>query len=75
MKKLLVGLGAYAFTAAMLALLVFGMGKILYAGTAFFKYETRCAGMYKTCVYDYLGSDYVISKSCVSLCPITIQVN
>lgn len=43
------------------------------AGTAFLKYE-RDTGMTKQCVYDYLGSDYVITIKSYKLCPLTINV-
>jgi hypothetical protein len=44
-----------------------------HAGTAFFKYE-RITGLTKQCVYDYLGSEYVITLQSYQLCPITITV-
>lgn len=44
-----------------------------HAGTAFFKYE-RTTGMTKQCVYDYLGSEYVITLQSIQLCPLSIQV-
>jgi len=44
-----------------------------YAGMAFFQYE-RTTGMTKQCVYDYLGSEYTITISAISLCPLTIQI-
>lgn len=44
-----------------------------HAVTAFFKYE-RISGMNKICYYDALGSEYAITISSVSLCPLTIEV-
>ena len=44
------------------------------AGTAFFVREIDTGGMTKQCVYDYLGSTYVITISSVRLCPLTIEV-
>ena len=44
-----------------------------WAGTAFFKYERACSGMYKICVYDYLGEEVAITIRCVELCPISIE--
>ena len=63
MKKLLaaVALTGITATAAM-------------AGTAFFQYEVQTGGFTKQCVYDYLGSTYVISISSVGLCPLSINV-
>jgi hypothetical protein len=43
-----------------------------YACTAFFKYEYT-SNMNKICVYDHLGSDYAITVSAVSLCPLTVN--
>jgi hypothetical protein len=43
------------------------------AGTAYFKHEVNTGGMTKQCVYDYLGSTYVITVSSVRLCPLTIE--
>ena len=43
------------------------------AGTAFLVREYT-TGMTKQCVYDYLGSQYVITISAVQLCPLTIEV-
>ncbi len=43
------------------------------AGTAFFKYE-RISGMNKICVYDYMGSDVVITIKSYKLCSPTIDV-
>ena len=45
-----------------------------FAGTAFFVREVQTGGMTKQCVYDYLGSQYVITVSAASLCPLTIEV-
>ena len=44
------------------------------AGTAFFVREVDTGGMTKQCVYDYLGSTYVITISSVRLCPMSIVV-
>jgi hypothetical protein len=44
------------------------------AGTAFFVREIDTGGMTKQCVYDYLGSTYVITISSVRLCPLSIEV-
>ena len=44
------------------------------AGTAFFSHEIETGGMTKQCVYDYLGSTYVITISSVKLCPMSINV-
>jgi len=46
---------------------------IAHAGTAFFQYA-RQTGMTQQCVYDYLGNEYTITISAVSLCPLTIQI-
>jgi len=44
------------------------------AGTAFFSHEIKTGGMTKQCVYNYLGSTYVITINSVKLCPLTINV-
>ncbi len=44
-------------------------------GIAFLKYEKKCTGFKKICVYDYLGDDYAITIDCVQLCPLTIEVD
>ena len=44
------------------------------AGTAFLSHETNDDGMFKQCVYDYLGEEFVITISSVKLCPLTIRV-
>jgi hypothetical protein len=43
-------------------------------GTAFFVRQVQTGGMTKQCVYDYLGSEYVITVSTVALCPLSIRV-
>jgi len=45
-----------------------------HAGTAFFSHEESNGGMYKQCVYDYLGSRFVITVQAYKVCPVTIQV-
>lgn len=45
-----------------------------HAGTAFFSHEESNGGMYKQCVYDYLGSRFVITVQSYKVCPVTIQV-
>jgi hypothetical protein len=44
------------------------------AGTAFFVREVNTGGMTKQCVYDYLGSTYVITIDSIRLCPLSIEV-
>lgn len=51
------------------------VSSVAFAGTAFFSYETNDDGMYKQCVYDYLGEPYVITIKSIKLCPLTIPVN
>lgn len=46
-----------------------------HAATAFLEYEIDNGGMYKQCVYDYLGEPFVITISSVKLCPLTINVS
>ena len=58
----------------LLTVAVLSVASGAYAFTAYFKYETRPSGMYKQCVYDYLGEDYVITVSSIKLCPMTIQI-
>lgn len=47
---------------------------VAHAGTAFFKHEINTGGMTKQCVYDYLGSTYIITVSSISICPLSIKV-
>ena len=44
------------------------------ATTGFFQYEIDTPGPTKQCVYDALGSTYVITVKDYRLCPITIRV-
>lgn len=44
-----------------------------YAGDAFYTGEST-SGMYKTCYYNYLGSQVAISVAATSLCPLTIRM-
>jgi hypothetical protein len=44
------------------------------AALPFFVREVQTGGMTKQCVYDYLGSEYVVTVSAVSLCPLSIRV-
>ena len=55
------------------ALLIATVSFNAFAGTAFFKYEYT-SGMNKICVYDYLGSDVVITIQSTRLCPLSINV-
>lgn len=57
----------------LIAILLIVLASTAFAGTAFFKYE-RVTGMTKQCVYDYLGSEYVITIRAYEICPITIEV-
>lgn len=57
----------------LIAITLISMTGIVYAGTAFFKYE-RQTGMTKQCVYDYLGSEYTITVKSYKICPLTINV-
>lgn len=43
--------------------------------TAFFKYEIAPQGsMTKTCVYDFLGSEYSKTVKSYQLCPLTLVI-
>ena len=44
-----------------------------YAGIAFFKYS-YVSGMNRICVYDHLGSQYVITIPAAQVCPVNIKV-
>ena len=57
--------------ALILATLLFSQAAT--AGTAFFVRD-YVSGMNRICVYDYLGSQVVITVSATSICPLTIQV-
>jgi hypothetical protein len=43
-------------------------------GTAFLVREVQTGGMTKQCVYDYLGSEYVVTVSVTTLCALSIRV-
>ena len=62
------------FAVLILLAVVGGAATKALAGTAIFKYE-RLDGLYKICVYDYLGSDVAITIRSVDLCPISIEVD
>ncbi len=57
------------------AIVLVTIAAIAWAGTGFFKYETKCTGFKKACVYDHLGDDIYITVDCVSLCPLSIEVD
>jgi hypothetical protein len=59
----------------LIKLLLLVMTGIASAGSAFFVREVETGGMTKQCVYDYLGSEYIITISSVKICPLTIPVN
>lgn len=44
-----------------------------YAGVAFFKYS-YVDGMNRICVYDHLGSKYIITIPAAQICPVNINV-
>lgn len=48
--------------------------RVSFVGTAFYVGEVETGGLTKQCVYDYLGSYYVLTVSSVQLCPLTAQV-
>jgi hypothetical protein len=54
--------------------LLFAGSALAFCKTGFLKYETPCTGFNKLCHYDVLGDDYAKNVSCVSLCPLTIEV-
>jgi hypothetical protein len=70
MRKLTIE-GKAILASALFAVLLYAAAA--HACTAFFKYE-RTSGMNKICVYNHLGSDYAITVSNISLCPLNIQV-
>lgn len=41
--------------------------------TTCFKKDEYVSGMNKVCIYNCLGSDYAVTQSAVSLCPLTID--
>lgn len=43
------------------------------SGTAFLKYS-YVSGMNRICVYDLLGSKYVMTIGAVELCPLSVRV-
>ncbi len=43
------------------------------AGTAYYTGE-KITGSTKQCYYDYLGSEYVVTKRSHELCPLSIRV-
>jgi hypothetical protein len=59
---------------ATLVLITAVASQAMAGGTAFFVREVQTGGMTKQCVYDYLGSEYVVTVSTVSLCPLSIRV-
>lgn len=43
------------------------------AGVAFLKYS-YVSGLNRICVYDYLGSQYVITIQAAQVCPVQVRV-
>lgn len=41
---------------------------------AFLDHEVNTGGMTKQCIYDYLGSTYIVTINAVGLCPMSIPV-
>lgn len=44
-----------------------------FAGVAFFKYS-YVSGMNRICVYDYLGSQVIITIPAAQVCPVNIRI-
>ena len=44
-----------------------------FAGTAFLKYQ-YVDGMNRICVYDHLGSKYIMTIKSFKVCPVTVEV-
>lgn len=76
MVKNAVGYLIYLVSAAitvLLFLLIYTFFSNAHAGTAFYKYQ-HTDGLYKACVYEYLGSRHVvITVKSSELCPLTIE--
>jgi hypothetical protein len=46
---------------------------VAYAGVAFFKYS-YVDGLNRICVYDHLGSKYIITIPAAQVCPVNLRV-
>jgi hypothetical protein len=62
MKRLIAGLVVSLFATG-----------VAYAGVAFFKYS-YVDGLNRICVYDHLGSKYIITIPAAQVCPVNLRV-
>jgi hypothetical protein len=61
-------------TVLVLGVILFVIARCAFAGTAFYQYDYTEGGN-RFCVYDYLGSEYILTIPSYKWCPQTIEVD